>query len=469
MQVHRVHSLFNLRSMRVRLLLMFMLVALAAIGTVAFFASQTTGGEFQHYINNQRDTNQQLVSQVLAAYRQNPQSVQALVAQNAHMDGSHILLIDQNQRVLADSNGQLTGQTLTVSTLIALQGNQQGGSYGMGGSPPQPLCIISTQSGNLSFGASPFSMGHGSPGDNFLTSVNRSLLIASIVAGCVVLLLTLLLSNTLLKPIQALTIAASRMEQGDLGQRVHIKTHDEIGELAHAFNTMAESLQSSEQLRRNLVSDVAHELRTPLTNIRGYLEALQDGVVEPNPTVIASLYEEAELLSRLVKDLQDLTLAEAGQLHIQRVPIVLEDIIINAVNGLQSTDTHPTLSIDVPSDLPLVEADPQRVGQILRNLLSNAIKHTPVEGNVCVRARRHENEVEVVVEDTGVGIAREHLPNLFKRFYRADPSRARATGGTGLGLAIVEQLVHAHGGRVTVESEVGKGTRFTFTLPVASL
>ena len=172
-----------------------------------------------------------------------------------------------------------------------------------------------------------------------------------------------------------------------------------------------------------------------------------------------------------MKDLQDLTLAEAGQLHIQRVPIVLEDIIINAVNGLalQSGGAHPTLSIDVPSDLPLVEADPQRVGQILRNLLSNAVKHTPPEGNVCISACVRGQEVEVHVEDTGVGIDNKYLPYLFKRFYRADPSRARATGGTGLGLAIVEQLVHAHGGRVMVESEVGKGTRFTFTLPVATL
>ena len=466
-----MRNLFNLRSMRVRLLLMFMLVALAAIGTVAFFASQTTGGEFQHYINNQQDTSQQLISQVLTTYRQSPQKLETLVTQSAHANGSRILLVDQNQRVIADSSGQLTGQTLTISALIALRGDQQGGSQAMGGPPPQPLCIISTQSGSLTFGQQSFSMGRGSPGDNFLASVNRSLVMASVVAGFVVLLLTLLLSNTILSPIKALTIAASRMEQGDLSQRVNIKTQDEIGGLAHAFNTMAESLQSSEQLRRNLVSDVAHELRTPLTNIRGYLEALQDGVVQPEPPVIASLYEEAELLSRLVKDLQDLTLAEAGQLHIQRVPIVLEDIIVNAVNGLalQPGRAHPTLSIDVPSDLPLVEADPQRVGQILRNLLTNAIKHTPPEGKVYVCARVHAQEVEVVVEDTGVGIASEHLPNLFKRFYRADPSRARATGGTGLGLAIVEQLVHAHGGRVMVESEVGKGTRFVFTLPITTL
>jgi signal transduction histidine kinase len=292
---------------------------------------------------------------------------------------------------------------------------------------------------------------------------------AALVVGCVALLLMLVLSNTILKPIRALTLAASRMEQGDLNQRVQIRTKDEIAGLAHAFNTMAQSLQRSEQLRRNLISDVAHELRTPLTNIRGYLEALQDQVIEPDAPVIASLYEEAVLLSRLVTDLQDLTLAEAGQLHLQRAPIALEDLITNAVNGLalQARSKQLALLIEVPTDLPLVQADPERVGQILRNLLSNAIKHTPAEGKVCVSARAAGQEVEVRVQDTGVGIEAEHLPSLFKRFYRADPSRARATGGTGLGLAIVEQLVHAHGGHVAVESQVGQGTCFTFTLPLA--
>jgi signal transduction histidine kinase len=314
-------------------------------------------------------------------------------------------------------------------------------------------------------------MGKGTPEENFLNSVNSSMLQAVIVAGFVALLLTLILANTILRPIRALTLATSHMEQGDLSQRVKIKTRDEIGGLAHAFNTMAESLERSEQLRRNLMSDVAHELRTPLTNIRGYLEALQDQLVEPDPDVIALLYEEAVLLSRLVTDLQDLTLAEAGQLHLQLAPIALEDIITIAVNGLalQAKSKQLSLQVDVPIDLPLVEADPQRVGQILRNLLSNAIKHTLPEGKVCVSAKTAGQEVEVNVQDTGVGIAAEHLPYLFKRFYRADRSRSRATGGTGLGLAIVEQLVQAHGGHVSVKSQEGKGTCFTFTLPVALL
>jgi signal transduction histidine kinase len=234
---------------------------------------------------------------------------------------------------------------------------------------------------------------------------------------------------------------------------------------------MADGLERAERQRRQLLSDVAHELRTPLTNIRGYLEALQDQVIEPGPAVISSINEEAMLLSRLITDLQDLTLAEAGQLRLQRVPIALEDVITNTVNALslQAESKKLSLCADISPDLPLVEADAQRVGQILRNLLSNAIKYTPEQGEVRVSAQATQGEVKVYVRDNGVGIAAESLPSIFKHFYRADISRTRETGGSGLGLAIVEQLVHAHGGRVIVESRVGQGTCFVFTLPTIPL
>jgi signal transduction histidine kinase len=435
----RVHSL------RVRLLLMFMLVVIIAVGAVTVFASQATQGAFEQYLHRQQSNDEQLVSHIVTTYRQDPHKVQALVEQISQTVGARILLIDSTEHVVADSQRQLTGQLLTVSTLIALE---QKHVPARNVSVPRPVHIISTENTGFSFSSAPLSLGKDSPEASFLDSVNTSLWLAVIVVGCVALLLALVLSNTILKPIRALTRAASQMEQGDLSQRVQIRTKDEIAELAHAFNTMAESLQHSEQVRRNLISDVAHELRTPLTNIRGYLEALQDEVIEADPAVIASVYEEAVLLSGLVTDLQDLTLAEAGQLHLQLAPIALEDMITNAVNGLalQARSKQLSLLIDVPTDLPLVQADPQRVGQILRNLLSNAIKYTPAEGKVCVSARTAGQEVEVRVQDTGMGIEAEHLPYLFKRFYRVDSSRARATGGSGLGLAIVEQLVQAHGG-----------------------
>ncbi|BCL77776.1 HAMP domain-containing protein [Ktedonobacteria bacterium brp13] len=463
----------RVRSLRMRLMLTIMVVVLIALGIFAVFASHITKNGLQSYISTQQAEDQKIITNLQKTYHQSgtSQTVQRQVEQNATEMHARIIVIDHNQHIIADSAHQLVGQSLTIPLFLTLDNDSRMNTAvsPFPGSQPPPshsVRIISTDGSIVTFGQP-------APALNatLLDSVNHTLSLTVLVAGLVALVLTIMLSGAILKPVHALTLAARRMEQGDLSQRVKVKKKDEIGDLAHAFNTMAESLAHSEQLHRNLLSDIAHELRTPLTNIRGYLEALQDQVIEPGPMVIVSLHEEAMLLSRLITDLQDLALAEASQLHLHCMPIALEDSINHAVNGLlmQASNKHLSLVVDLPSDLPLVNADHQRVGQILRNLLSNAIKHTPPEGTIQVSAQVVQREVEVRIQDTGVGIAAEHLPYLFKRFYRADPSRARMTGGTGLGLAIVEQLVHVHGGHIKVESQVGQGTCFTFTLPIALL
>jgi signal transduction histidine kinase len=258
------------------------------------------------------------------------------------------------------------------------------------------------------------------------------------------------------------------MEQGDLTQRVHVRTRDEIGALAHAFNAMAEGLSVFEQLRRQMVTDIAHELRTPLTNIRGYLEAVRDGVVLPRPEVIDSLYEESLVLNRLVEDLQELALAEAGQLRLRRQPVAIGEIAERTLAALPpQTAGGPAVRLELPAALPLVDADPERVGQVLRNLITNAQHHTPPEGMITISAQAGQTEVEISVSDTGAGIAPEYLPFVFERFYRADQARARSTGGAGLGLAIVKQIVEAHGGHVAANSAPGAGATFRSTLPCA--
>ena len=281
--------------------------------------------------------------------------------------------------------------------------------------------------------------------------------------------LTLALAHGIVRPIEALTAAVRKMENGNLQQRVEKMPRNEIGELAHAFNAMSDSLARVEQLRRNMVSDVAHELRTPLSNIRGYLEAVQDGMVQPSPAVIDSLVEEVMLLNHVVDDLQELAVAEAGQLRLSRQTVRVEELVEKTAQVLRprAKADNIQMEVDLPTDLPAVTVDPERIGQVMRNLLANAAAYTPPNGRIAIGARQVNGSVQVHVYNSGEGIAPEHAQNVFERFYRVDGSRARATGGSGLGLAIVKQMVEAHGGRIWVESEPGRYADFIFTLPVA--
>jgi len=469
-----------LRSLRVRLLLMFMFVAMVTLATVAIGQVQATTSAFQDYTKNAKQIYQerlrvgQVITEILTSYQAGDwKGVKAQMTQVAAGNQVRIILFDSNNRVVFDSNEftpkpvkntsnapYTTGTSITQVTPTLFSASSL------------PVILISTNvaSPRLTSPSPSSSTTSTTLSQNFFNAIAHSLWIVAVLAWLLALLLTLALSNHILKPVRELTRIANRMEQGDLSQRVRIRTKDEMGALAHAFNTMADSLERLEQLRRNLVSDVAHELRTPLTNIQGYLEALQDGVVEPTPGMISSLYEESLLLNRLVGDLQESSLVEAGQLFLVRRPVALGEIIAKALYALhlQATSKELSVQMDISPGLPLIEADPERLGQILRNLLSNAIMHTPRGGEINVRAYATDNEVRVSVYDNGEGIPAEHLPYLFERFYRVDPSRARATGGTGLGLAIVKQMVQAHGGRIEVESYPGKGTCFTFTLPMAT-
>jgi signal transduction histidine kinase len=304
--------------------------------------------------------------------------------------------------------------------------------------------------------------------DRMRRGVSSGLALALALGGALALVLIFTLSRAVLRPVRDLTAAARRMARGDLSARVVTGARDEIGQLARSFNAMADALGQQETLRRNLVSDVAHELRTPLTNLRCQIEALEDGLAQPDAATIRSLREETLLLARLVEDLQQLSLAEAGALRLTLEPLAPAGLVESALAASRpaAADAGVALEAQVPP-LPPVLADRERVAQILRNLLTNALQHTPGGGSVTLRARPADGVVEFSVCDTGPGIPAEHLALVFERFHRVDPSRARATGGAGLGLAIVRRLVEAHGGTVRVESEEGKGASFSFTLPLA--
>ena len=229
---------------------------------------------------------------------------------------------------------------------------------------------------------------------------------------------------------------------------------------------MAENLQAAEQQRRNQAADVAHELRTPLSNIQGYLDAVHDGLLEPDQATIATLRQQTTHLVALVEDLRLLAMAEAGSLALQIRPESLQDLLDASIEAFRprADAKDIRLVLDIPADLPEVAMDRTRISQVVGNLLENAIVNTPEGGVVTVSAESGGSTVTVSIIDTGPGIASEDVETVFDRFYRVDPSRARATGGAGLGLTIARQLIEAHGGAIWVESVIGDGARFSFTL-----
>jgi signal transduction histidine kinase len=477
------HPFSILHSLSFRLLLLFLLIVLVTVAVISFFVRRTDT-YFLSYLNVKQSNAINTAIKALNEYNQqnkgklDPQIEQAIAKQIAQEYNIRVIVITPLDAdlgsIMADSAGEWVGNSFSP-TRLPLKANTAGNIpidpqvITCDDIPPATIVVATNATSyctnrSLAIVNEPFS----TPERTFLDSAVGSLFSGIVVAGLVALVLALAFSYTITKPIKRMISVARRMEGGDLSQRLRVKTHNEIGELAHALNTMADGLQRSEHLRRNMINDVAHELRTPLTNIRGYLEALQDRVVDPTPEVIASLYEESALLTRLVTDLQELSLAEAGQLCMLRRPVGLNECVLKAVQmlRLQAADKHISLSTNLPSNQLWVGADPERLAQILRNLICNAITHTPLGGEITVSAVENEDEVIVSVRDTGYGIAAQHLPYVFERFYRADPSRTRTTGGTGLGLAIVKQIVLAHGGRISVESEVGEGSCFVFTLPL---
>ncbi|MGW1617008.1 sensor histidine kinase [Streptomyces sp. NPDC002285] len=287
------------------------------------------------------------------------------------------------------------------------------------------------------------------------------------VVGLLVILGALVLGRTVLRPVRALSRAARGLGNGDLDHRVPVAGRDEIACLARDFNRMADSLQAAEECQRRLTADIAHELRTPLANLRGYLEALRDGVLAPTPDLLDALHGEALLQQRIVDDLQDLALAEAGALTYHHDTIDLRDLLHSCHTAHRPRATTVGITLTTEASAPVwIHGDPDRLRQALGNLVTNALRATPPGGTVTLAlARPDQNHAAIHVCDTGTGIPAEHLPHLFDRFWRADPARGRATGGSGLGLAITRQIITDHHGTVTVSSTVGTGTTFTLTLP----
>lgn len=305
--------------------------------------------------------------------------------------------------------------------------------------------------------------------DESINVVNYSYIFTGLLGALLAFVLSWYLSSRISRPLSRLTSATRSIAGGRYGERVDVGSTQELEELGAAFNTLSEGLAHNETLRKNMIADISHELRTPLTAQRGYLEALEDGVIEPDRKVVDVLMRNNLQLTRLVEDLRQLSLVDAGQLELYPESMEIGGVLRDAATGFERAfdGEGVSLELDVAPDLAPVKADRGRVSQVLGNLLANADLYTPEGDSITLGAKPGEGEAVIFVSDNGPGITAEELPYVFERFYRTDHSRTRSTGGTGLGLSIARGLVEAQGGRIWVESDPGHGATIFFTLPHA--
>ena len=301
----------------------------------------------------------------------------------------------------------------------------------------------------------------------YLKGTNLALLYAALGAALVALLLGTILARTLTHPLRDLTAAIHAMAKGDLKQHVTVKSRDEIGELAAAFNQMSTDLDRSNSLRKQMTADIAHDLRSPLTVIGGYVESMRDDVLKPTPERLDTIHAEVQHLQRLVEDLRTLSQADAGELALNRETVAPFSLLERMQKSYahQAAQVKVGLEIHCPAELPALQLDPDRMAQVFGNLITNSLRYTPEGGRVLLSADLEQDRLAFSVEDTGQGIPAEALPHIFDRFYRVDPARSQGSE-SGLGLAIARSIVEAHGGSICAESTPGKGTRVKLTFPL---
>ncbi len=449
----------------IKLGLSFVIVILIAVALVYFLTARSITARFAEFRAQDREQIARQVSGLLAAYRMQTGSWFGierilstqytvfingrLIVRRSSMIGP-FSLADENGRVIVSTKPDRVGTTLTPKEIAS----------GI------PIEIGSTRVGTLLLDSKPSILDPAE--EKFLTSAKHSALLGGGIATGVAMFLAVILISQVLSPLRLLSRATERIAHGDLPERVILKARDEFGQLGESFNRMIENLRRSERVRQTMTADIAHELRTPVTIIQGNLEAILDGIYEPTPETIAPIYEETLHLGRLIDDLRELSLAEAGELPLNKEPTDITALIAQVTETISGAlDDGPEIVVDADEEVPEVSVDPMRIRQVIVNLVSNAVRYTPKEGKIEVTLHKVGREIELAVADNGPGIPPEDLPHLFERFYRGDRARTRASGGSGLGLAIAKQWVEAHGGRIWAENLPEGGAKFTVRLPIS--
>ncbi len=465
-----------MRSLTLKLTIAFMLVG--AIGMIVFavLVGQRAQAEFDHFLSARDQT---VLANALSEYYLTHDSwagVSDTIASTPPLlfYSQSAVLANAQYVVVLGGQDYTVGQQLTASAVDAstpIQANGQTVGY---------LLFLPI---NKAHGVDPASNGPpvkapqgdipASSADDFISRMVNAAAVSSVVAALAALVLSFFLARQLTSPIRELTLATKAMAAGKLNQQVQVRSRDEIGELGRSFNQMSTDLARASQSRKQMTADLAHDLRTPLTILRGYTEGLKEGKLQGSSKLYSVMHSEVEHLQHLVEDLRTLSLADAGEIRLNRRAVdpaaVLERTAL--AYFVQAEQQKVTLRVDAPEGLPSIFVDTDRLTQVLNNLVSNALRYTPPNGTITLAAEAKDQAVLLKVSDTGSGIASEDLPYVFDRFYRVDKSRQRTEGdnpSSGLGLAIAKAIVETHGGEIKVTSTLGQGTTFIIRFSVAA-
>lgn len=454
-----------MRSISTKLIFAFLSIGIVSVAVIFITARWNTRTEFIRYLSDQTRTD--IITQLSNYHRANGSWAGADSIFNNNRQSTQqppqdfepptsnrfvpFTLTDENGNVIIANDRYKVGDTVPKNDLNSGVAITENGQV-IGVLVPLPA-------------PAPF---QGRPREvEFIERTNLTLLYGALIGAVIALLLGIFLSRTLTRPIRELTRATHAVSEGDLSQQVPVRSNDELGELAKAFNKMSMELSRSVNTRKQMTADIAHELRTPLSLILGHAEAVHDGVLEPNRDNFEIIREEAARLEHLVNDLRTLSLADAGELTIN--PQVIEpDRLVQEVAALYQYQTQKkniTLDLDIASPLSSIEVDPGRITQVLTNILDNATRHTPEGGHIRLTAKQVDDMIEIAIQDSGTGVRGGKVDRIFERFYRTDSSRQREDGGSGLGLAIAKSIVLAHGGQISAESEPGQGLKISIRLP----
>jgi signal transduction histidine kinase len=468
-----------LRSLRWKLWGSLILIVVILVGLMAIVTNWNTSREFSRYVEESNTRLNEFVDDFLSDYYERNQGwngLQDTIDESPFTGPFRLIVSDESGTIIGDTDAQLLGSQIPRANLRnsieIMVSNQKVGNF--------ILTSSYTKMGMMGR----WSNIHPEPPpgleQQFIDRSNSALWLTVLITLLIAIGIGTILTRQITRPVFALSQGARQIADGNLDYRVPVASKDELGKLADSFNDMAASLETSEESRRRFTADIAHELRTPLTIIEGTVNGIVDGVFDADREHLDTVKEQTGMLTRLINDLRDISLVEAGRLRLELAPTDILPLLERKIKQIEvaASTKNINLALNVSGEIPSVNIDSGRVEQVIANLLSNAIRYTPEAGSITVTVTTAAagsttgdsgQKVSITIADTGDGISPEHLEHVFDRFYRIDDARTRREGGTGLGLAIVRQIVLAHGGSVRAESETGKGSVFIVELPVDAL